>query len=505
MAWYDRFTPKTKTKIKKIASSRRYAGASTGRLFADFQASSTSADAEIKDQLRILRERSRDLARNDSYVARYLNLMISNIIGANGIRLSVKARDSQGSLDIIGNQTIEREFKKWSHKGNCTLNGRQSFLDCQKLFVETLMRDGEVLVRHATPSDSKYKYKIQFLEADHLDETKNDVNPETKNRIKMGVEVDKFDKPVAYWLFKNHPYDNTYRSPRDHIRVPAEEIIHAYMPTRPEQTRGVPMTASAMPQIKMLNGYMEAEITAARVSAAKMGFFTSPDGDGYIGEGYEDEYTPIMEAQAGSFEQLPAGMDFKSFDPDHPSTAFGPFTTQVLRGIASGLNISYHALTNDLSSVNYSSLRAGALEDREMYRLYQRFVVDHFMRPVFEKWLEMSISSGAIVMDPETNIPLPMSKFEKFASDTIFIGRSFQWVDPQKEMNASIAGMQAGLVTYQDVQSNYGRDVEELYEQHEREQKLAEQYGIKTAFQPFGIKLPIEPDIKGGANDGDSE
>ena len=60
--------------------------------------------------------------------------------------------------------------------------------------------------------------------------------------------------------------------PREHIVVPASEIIHAYMPTRPEQTRGVPFTASAMPNIKMLNGYMEAEITAARVSASKMGF-----------------------------------------------------------------------------------------------------------------------------------------------------------------------------------------------------------------------------------------
>jgi|14BtaG_2_1085337.scaffolds.fasta_scaffold01661_6 lambda family phage portal protein len=505
MAWYDRFTNTNKRKVKKISSARRYAGANTGRLFSDFQASNTSADAEIKDQLRILRDRSRDLARNDSYVARYLNLMISNIIGANGIRLSVKARNPKGDLDILGNQTIEQEFKKWSKMGNCTLNGRQSFLDCQKLFVEALMRDGEVLIRHATPTDSKYKYKIQFLEADHLDEQKNGVNSKTKNRIKMGVEVDRFDKPVAYYLFKNHPYDNTYQSPKEHIRVPAEEIIHAYMPTRAEQTRGVPMTASAMPQIKMLNGYMEAEITAARVSAAKMGFFTSPDGDGYVGEDYEDNFTPIMEASAGSFEQLPAGMDFKSFDPDHPSTAFGPFTTQVLRGIASGLNISYHALTNDLSSVNYSSLRAGALEDREMYKLYQRFVVDHFMRPVFEKWLEMAISSGAIVMGSEANAPLPMGKYDKFSNNAIFIGRSFQWVDPQKEMNASINGMQAGLVTYQDVQSNYGRDVEELYEQHEREQKLAEQYGIQTAFQPFGIKLPIEPDVKGGENNGDTD
>jgi lambda family phage portal protein len=194
-------------------------------------------------------------------------------------------------------------------------------------------------------------------------------------------------------------------------------------------------------------------------------------------------------------------MDFKSFDPDHPSTAFSAFTTSVLRSVASGLNISYHALTNDLSSVNYSSLRAGALEDREMYKLYQKFVIDHFMRPVYEKWLEMSISVGAIVMNPANNIPLPMSKYDKFADNTIFIGRSFQWVDPQKEMNASINGMQSGLVTYQDVQANYGRDVEELFEQHEREQKLAEQYGIRTAFQPFGVKLPVEPDIQGGDED----
>jgi capsid protein len=133
-----------------------------------------------------------------------------------------------------------------------------------------------------------------------------------------------------------------------------------------------------------------------------------------------------------------------------------------------------------------------------MYRLYQRFTIDHFVRPVFEKWLEMSISSGAISTSPSTNQPLPMSRYDKFANSANFIPRSFSWVDPQKEMMASISGMQSGLVTFQDVQANYGRDVEELFEQHEREQKLAEQYGVKTAFQPFGMKMPVEADIQGG-------
>ena len=110
----------------------------------------------------------------------------------------------------------------------------------------------------------------------------------------------------------------------------------------------------------------------------------------------------------------------------------------------------------------------------------------------------MSISSGAISTSPSTNQPLPMSRYDKFANSANFIPRSFSWVDPQKEMMASISGMQSGLVTFQDVQANYGRDVEELFEQHEREQKLAEQYGVKTAFQPFGMKIPVEADIQGG-------
>jgi lambda family phage portal protein len=253
-----------------------------------------------------------------------------------------------------------------------------------------------------------------------------------------------------------------------------------------------------MPNIKLLNGYLEAEIVAARTAASKMGFFVSSDGDQYVGDGEDEEYVPIMNAEAGTFEQLPNGMDFKEFSPTHPTSAFEPFSTQVLRSIASGLNISYHALTNDLSSVNYSSLRAGALEDREMYRLYQRFTIDHFVRPVFEKWLEMAISSGAISTSPSTNQPLPISRYDKFALAANFIPRSFSWVDPQKEMMASINGLQAGVVTFSDVQANYGRDVEELFEQHERETALAEQYGIKTAYQPYGMKMPVEAEIQGG-------
>ncbi len=489
MAWYNNIfgnNNKPKRKFK-----RSYAGANTGRLFADFLTSSTSADAEIKNNIRLLRDRSRELARNDPYISRYLNLMVSNVVGKHGIRVSSKSRNDNGSLDLAANQLIERAWKEWSQIGNCTINERMTFLDCQKIFVETLFRDGEILVRKIKNTNSPFGFQIQFLEADHLDENKNQNADKNGNSIKMGVEVNKYGKPIAYHLFKKHPFDNTYPRPsQEYIRVPADEIIHAYLPQRAEQTRGVSLIAPVMANMKMLSGYYEAEIVAARVGASKMGFITSGDGDGYVGDGeMEDTFNPTMNAQAGVFEQLPAGMDFKAFDPTHPTSAFESFTTSVLRSIASGLNISYHALTNDLTSVNYSSIRQGALEDRSMYQLYQQFVIDHFINPIFKSWLEMAMSTGYI--------NLPIAKFDKFSTAINYIPRSFSWIDPLKEMQANVVGLQNGITTYSDIVSSYGKDVEEIFEQHQKEKELADLYNISTAFQPFGQKQPVPAEVQG--------
>jgi capsid protein len=113
-----------------------------------FFGSSSNADSNIRFNLRKIRDRCRDQARNNQYARRYLQLLVTNVVGQNGIRIQSKARNEDNSLDFIGNQIIEREFRKWGKKGNCTIDGKMSFLDAQKLFIETLARDGEVLVRH---------------------------------------------------------------------------------------------------------------------------------------------------------------------------------------------------------------------------------------------------------------------------------------------------------------------------------------------------------------------
>lgn len=470
---------------KKPLKKRAYAGANQGRLFSDFVASSRSADEEIKGALKVLRNRCRDLTRNNAYARRFISLAKANTVGDRGVTLQVKARNDNGSMDNLGNDQIEIAWKRWGRMGQCSVDGKISWVDAQRLFIENLVRDGEVLVRLVKyPND--FGFALEFIESDLLDEEYNVTLP-NGHRIRMGVELDSFNRPIAYHLFTAHPGDNsTMWMGKSYNRIPADKMIHAFLPERAMQTRGAPWMSPVIADLKMLNGYREAELVAARVGASKMGFFTSPTGDGFTPDD-TDNKVPIMEAEPGTFHQLPDGVQFQQFDPTHPTTAFADFEKAILRGIASGLGVSYTSLANDLEGVSYSSIRQGALEDRDQWKIIQDFLIQHFVEPVYRAFL-LSIMQNAV-------INIPASRFDKFAEATVFRARGFQWVDPLKEMNASVVGLQNGLLSMQDIANQQGRDVEEIFDQIQAEQEMAARYGLSMAFQPFGNKAPIPAEV----------
>lgn len=490
MGLLDIFKRKEQPKIRK----RNYAGARGGRLFGDFIQSSNSADAELRFTLEVMRNRSRELIRDNEFARRYIHLLKTNVIGDHGFHLQVKARNDDGSLDSYGNTVIENSWKRWGRLGNPTSDGRMSWFDCQRLAIESLARDGEVFIKKVSGSRYKDGFALQFIEADLIDEKKNETLP-NGNEIRMGIEIDRFHKPVAYHVLSSHPGDKYFHSAksRKHSRVPADEIIHVYMPNRTHQTRGEPFMVSAMSALKMLGAYREAEVIAARISASKMGVITTPTGDEFVGEGLENEHTPVIDVEPGSFYQLNAGQKLDPIDFDHPNSSYPEFESAMLRGISSGLNVSYAALSSDLSSVNYSSIRQGALDERDGYRTLQMFMIQHFVEPIFREWLTSALSFG--------DMNLPITKFDKFSDNAYFRGRGWNWVDPLKEINAAVVGLQNGILSMQDVSATYGRDVEETFAQISRDKETAAQYGLNMAFEPFGQKLPAEPIVEGGDGD----
>lgn len=442
---------------------RAYSAAAINRLTNDWAVLPTSADADIIPSLKALRARSRDLTQNNDYARRFISMLKSNVIGHKGIILQNKAKEPNGLFDVVANNKIESAWVLWGKKGTCTMCGGYSWIGLQQAIVEAVARDGELIIQKIKSGD--HGFALHVIESDYLDEDYNDLG---KN-IKGSIQRDEWGKPIAYYLFSSHPGETAGNILKRHYkRVPASEIIHIFNKERPGQTRGVPWMSVSAFRLKQLGAMEEAELVASRLAASKMGFFTSPDGDSYEGD-EEIDNAIITEAEPGTFEQLPAGMDFKSWEPNHPNTAFADFEKAMLRGISSGLNVSYVGLANDLEGVSYSSIRQGELSDRDSWRLLQVWLIENFISPVYEVWLEMALMSG--------KLNLPIRKLQKF-NQPHWMGRGWNWVDPQKEIAANIEAVKNGFKTLTDVVSEQGKDIEDVFETLAREKELAEQYGL---------------------------
>ena len=447
---------------RKKSQKRKYAAADTGRLLSTWGTSSSSVNNIIRTDLKSLRARSRQLARDDDYARRYLKLCVSNIIGPGGMKLQSKAKDPSRRLDKKANQIIEDAFHEWSKREYCSLN-QMSFPDLQRLIIETVARDGECLVKIIRGKINKFGFALQVIEADHLDVDYNEGN------IVLGIENDAYGRPIAYHIYPQHPGDLTYESYayKRRMRIPTKDMIHVFYTERPNQKRGIPWMASAMTRMKHLNAYEEAEIIAARIGASAMGAFTSPEGTYPQDEDDSNDFQ--MEFEPGEFFKAPDGYDVKFFTPQHPAGNFDPFIKSCLRGIAAGLNVSYASLSNDLSSVNYSSIRAGSIEERDYWKTLQAWFIDVFLQPVYSEWLASALAFG--------QVDLPVGKYDKY-NNAQFYARSWDWVDPQKDVNSKVTEIDNNLTTLTYILAEQGIDLEDLLKEKQREKELLEEYGL---------------------------
>jgi len=119
-----------------------------------------------------------------------------------------------------------------------------------------------------------------------------------------------------------------------------------------------------------------------------MGIVYTPSGTDYQGDDKQDNNI-IQEVEPGLITQLPHGWEFKEFDPTHPGRTSRAYQG-TLRGIASGLGVSYNSLASDLESVNYSSMRAGSIEERDAWKI-SRLHHSDLCQPIFAEWLKLSI------------------------------------------------------------------------------------------------------------------
>ena len=486
---------KRQRKQPKPAASRgrrAYEGAVVSRLTSDWVTSSTSADAEINSSLVRLRNRSRQLVRDNAYARQALRAIACNVIG-HGIRLQaqVPMQRGGGRLDERLNRQIETAWDRWCRPSTCHTAGRLSFVEISRLAIQAMAESGEVFIRMVPQAfgGSSVPLALEVLEADLVKEDKNDGPAPDGSEWRMGVKVDRWGRPLSYAFRTRHPGDIQNGLGHQLVEVPAAEILHLAMIERPGQTRGVPMFAAAIKRLHHLAGYEEAEVVRARAASSLMGFITSPEGELQGDEVYQDER--VSNFEPGVFKYLAPGESVNVPTLDAPDGQFEPFMRAMLRAVAATTGVPYPSLSADYSQTNYSSSRLELLESREHWRTLQQFMIEHLHRPVFEQWMRAAVAVGQLDLPGYELMPERYDAVKWFP-------RGWGWVDPEKEVNAYKEAVRCGFATQAQIVAEQGGDLEELLvarkAEVDRAQELELQFDTNPADDDLGGYVePMDP------------
>lgn len=454
---------------------------------------------DLQMQLPTLIARARGIARNNEWAIKYLADLHDNTCGDTGIRMQSRLKKpgpaGKPISDPDANTALEALWEKfWSRPDVAGYTGRQ----LEDLALNALETDGAILYR-LRPGAGPLGFQIQLLPVTLLDTTLN--RDWGTNRIRMGIEINNDNAPVAYWLLLADPNDSptSYITVGRHVRIPAAEIRHYYHVQEVGQLRGVPGLVNGARRIWLTKAFEESAAVASINAARREGFFKSIDGEAPSGfadqivsatldaakaagkELTPEEVRQIMAAaekynttMPGQFDTLPQGYDFTPFESKWPNVSAEGFVKSHLRAWCSARGVSYTSIGNDLESVNYSSAQVGMTAERYHYQRLQADLI---------AWLHASIFEVALpyllLRAPGT---LKYNRLPDYLAAAAFQGRRWEPIDPHKGAAANEILLRAKLISRRRIWLNAAQDPDEM--QAEIDEDIARNGPIASPNQP---------------------
>lgn len=470
---------------------RAYDGAAKGRRTDGWRAAGNAADTEIAAAGATLRDRMRDLVRNNPIAANAVQVLVNNMVGT-GIRPRAAAKNK------ALNKTVDRLWKRWSQQ--CDADGHTDFHGLVSLAVREMIEGGEVFAirRHRKRRDGlAVPLQIELKEADHLDAAKFGQNADG-GRIAHGIEYDGEGRRRAYWLFPDHPGDQTPAFTRrmEVVRMDAARVAHLFERQR-IQNRGVPWGTPAMRALRDLDDWQTAELVRKKTEACLVGVVLGADED-------QQSIAPVIQdADGNRVEQFEPGLiayarGGKDIKFNQPSTTAGvsEWNRVQQRIICAGFRTPYELVTGDLSQTNFSSSRVGLNEFRRMVESLQwETIIPMLCDRIWNWFLEAAHTAGLI---PHTDVPAEWAP------------PKFESVNPLQDATADLVETRAGFATIAQNIAKRGYDPKEALEETAEFAELLDQLGLILDSDPRKVtqqglaQKPITEDLARQIVDGEA-
>lgn len=455
----------------QMAARNYYTAADTGSRREGWTTVNATGEKTNEHDRDIIRARARDLERNSDMLPAQVLALERNVVGT-GIMLQAKIKRNGGDeTDEALNTLIEDAWRDWCKPEHCDITARMSFDEIQEMCVRRRFVDGGILVIKVYENG---QFKLQLKEVDCLDTS---ILAFEKNRVVGGIELNEYDKAVAYHIKQSSDF-----AIMPSVRVPANRVCYLSYLTRPSQIREMTPAAPSLPRIDDTNELITSAVMKERL-LSYFGLLLSNTGAGIggfgrgIGESSDPKKAyPEEVLEQGMIKRLAPGEVPHVINPSGVSSTAGDMArlTQRLSGGAVGL--SYEASSRDMSQVNYSSARQGLLEDQRTYRRWQQNLITHLCTNVYLEWLDWAVLKGQISLPDYYQ---DKASYQKH----IWISSGWEWIDPLKESKANTEALHSGQKTLQDICSANGKDWRDVIKQRGLELELQKQYGLSLDVQ----------------------
>lgn len=420
-----------------------------------------------------VRSRSRWMYANDSFYRQGCRQVANNVIHY-GIKPNIK--------DPI----LRKKWAQWGREADA--RGRLDFYGMQWLTGVVVPRDGEGLVRfrQRQPGDMKsgINFQLQCLEADHMPLSYTQQAP-NGNWIVSGVERNGIDRPVAYWLYDHHPKDWQGIGKGNNFipkRVPAEDVIHIYMPDRFSDTRGYPWGASAQNTVEALRTYDDAEIERKKGQAMFGGFFKKPRiagiDDGSVADEVDVDGTEFKSLEPNSWVQLPEDWDVELSQPAATDANYALFRREGLSGLAVSLGLAVEMVTLNMQYLNDRQYRALMIEvQRYIESLQYHMFVVQFCKPIWRRFVSEAVLNGLWSVPAGEDIEDYM--------EVEWMAPAREHIHPLQQIQAYAEAVKAGLNARKRLAAAMGEDIEDIDTDNENDLKRSKAAGLHySVYQP---------------------
>lgn|GEM_PF-2202012 len=468
-----------------------------------FQPPARSADAAIYESQDLMHRRVRSEVENNPLIKRISEALTDLVIGEQ-MQLLADPLDATMDLeDLVSSEEFDdnlrwaleadEKYSEWFLDKNLVdVERKHAGPELQRLAFSECVATGDAFLLRTMVKRGAREVPLayQLIEKEQLDCSKDRPAAPGVNKIINGIELDRLNREVAFWVHDAHPYDDfssTGAAYGKSTRIPAERMIHLCLFRRPSQSIGVSwlhaVGQATFDRDKLIGSELQTAVKQALL-ALVWKLKHRPPGERGLGldDGLDayDEFGN-QEVKLGSSPHavvIGPEDELKLVESNRPGANFDEFINAVDHDLAAGAGISFYSLTGRYDQTNFSSLRGALLAEQAHIVPIQGWYARNFAIPIRREYNRTAAAMGLF----ESVTADEFYANERYYQRLEALGAGRELLDPEAETDAALGRLRGGLSTLKIECSKRGLHWIRVLRQAALENRVAEKLGVVLDF-----------------------